>query len=65
MTSISLGHLLILVIVIAAFCGIVAVALRAMNIAIPHWLKMIGIIIAVACVAVLAIKFVAGMAGVF
>jgi hypothetical protein len=55
----TLVHLLVLLIVVAAVVMIAVVALRAMGVEIPPWVKQIGWIILIAIVAVLAIKFVA------
>lgn len=53
----SFGEILVAVIVIAACVGIVWVALRAMGVQLPQWFVQILLIIAVAVVAILAIKF--------
>ena len=54
----SLGQLLIAIIVVAACLGIVIVAVRAFGLQIPDWVWSILGIIAVAVVAILALRFV-------
>jgi hypothetical protein len=57
----SIGQLLILVVVIAACCGLVMVACRQFGITIPPWVTQVLTILAVACVVIFAIRLVLSM----
>lgn len=59
--QLSLGELFIAVICIAACVAIVAVALQKFGIAIPEWVQRIFWIVVVACVAIIAVRFVLSM----
>jgi hypothetical protein len=54
----SLGELAIMVVVLAAVCALVFVALRQFGIAVPGWVVQVGWILVVALVVILAIRFV-------
>ncbi len=54
----SLAELLVAVIVIAALCAIVYVAVRAMGVEFPAWAVQILWIVVIAAVAILAIRLV-------
>lgn len=54
----TLVHLLIVIIILAAVIAITYVALKAMGVPLPAWLVQIIVIVAVAVVAILAIRFV-------
>lgn len=55
-TSWSVAHIAIMVVVIAAIVALVMVALRKFGIAIPDWVQQVGWILIVACVVIAAIK---------
>lgn len=57
----SILYYLIIVVVIAAVIGIVLVALRQFGVSIPPWFVQIAWIVAVAVVAIIAIKIVMGL----
>lgn len=57
----GLIQLLIVAVVIAGCVGIAIVAARAAGIAIPQWFITILLIIAAVVVAVMAIRFLAGL----
>ena len=57
----SLGHILIMVVVIAACVALVYVALRQFGIAIPPWVVQVFWIIVVAFVVIFAIRLVMSM----
>jgi hypothetical protein len=57
----SLVQLAILIVVIAAVCALVYIALRQFGVGIPAWVVQVFWIIAVAFVVILAIKLVASM----
>lgn len=54
----SFGQILIAIIIVAACLGVTLVAVRAMGLEIPAWVWSILGIIAVAVVAILALRFV-------
>ena len=54
----SVGQIAITVVIIAAVCALVAVALRQFNVAIPAWVAQVTWILVVACVIIIAIKAV-------
>lgn len=54
----SFPQMLVTIIIVAACCGIAMVAMRKFNIAVPDWAVQIFWIVLVACVAILAIRFV-------
>lgn len=60
----SIAGIAILLVVIAAVVGIVIVGARAAGIAIPAWFLTVLYIVAAAVVCIIAIRFVAGFAGV-
>ncbi len=51
----------ILIIVVAACCGIVGVALRVFGVVIPEWVQRILWIVACAVLAILAIRLIASL----
>lgn len=53
----SVAHWIIVLIVVAAVVAIGLVALRAAGVVVPPWVQQIGLILLVAFVAVLAIRF--------
>jgi hypothetical protein len=55
------GEIAIAVIVALAVIGIVIVATRVMGVPIPQWVWQIIGIVVVACVAIVAIRFLLGM----
>jgi hypothetical protein len=57
----SVGQLLILVVVIAACCGLVLIACRQFGVTIPQWVIQVLSILAVACVVIFAIRLVLSM----
>lgn len=57
----SLVNLLIAVVVIAACCALVCVALRQFGVSIPPWVVQIMWIVIVAFVVIVGIKFVASL----
>lgn len=59
--SLSLGQLLIAIVVIAAACAIVFIAVRAMGLEIPGWVVQMFWVIAIAFVAIFALRFVFSM----
>lgn len=59
--SYSVGQIAIAIVVLAAVCALVFVALRQFNIAIPEWVKQVLWIVIVAIVVILAIRFVIAM----
>lgn len=59
--AMSFGDLLIAVVVIAACCAIVCVALKKFEISPPEWAVKIFWIIVVACCAIMAIRLVLSM----
>ena len=59
----SLLQFLVLIIVVAAACAIVFVVLRAMGVAIPPWIVQIGWILLACALGIVALKFLAGLAG--
>jgi hypothetical protein len=58
----SLIQMIIFLVVICAVVGIAMVAIRQSGVNIPSWVFTISWIVVVACVAIFAIKFLAGMA---
>lgn len=54
----SIGQIAITVVIVAAVCALVAVALRQFKITIPEWVVHVFWILVVACVVILAIKLV-------
>lgn len=60
-TGIGLANILIAIIIIAAAVGILMVALKVFEVTIPEWAVKIFWIVVVACVAILAIRFVMGL----
>ena len=54
----SIGHIAIMVVVALAIIGIVIIAARVFGIPIPQWVWQILGIVVVACVAIVAIRFV-------
>ena len=58
----SIGQIVIFVIIIAAIIGIGLVAVRASGVAIPSWATTILWILLIAVLAILAIRFLMGMA---
>ncbi len=57
----SLGQIIIAVIVVAACIGILVVACKQFGVAIPDWAIKIFWIVVVACVAIVAIRFLLTM----
>jgi hypothetical protein len=57
----SIEPIAIAVVVIAAICALVYVALRKLNVAIPEWVAQVFWIVVVAFVIVFAIKLVSRM----
>jgi hypothetical protein len=55
------GQIAIFVIVALAVIGIVIVAAKVMGVPIPQWVWQITGIVIVACVAIVAIRFLLGM----
>lgn len=53
---VSIFHLVVLVIVIAALIGICVVAVRGMGLTIPQWAVTIFWIVVIAVVAIFAVK---------
>jgi hypothetical protein len=58
----SLIHLVILAIIVCAVVGIALVAIRASGVSIPDWAVRIFWIVVVAVIAILAIRFLVGIA---
>lgn len=56
----SISQLAIAIVIIAAICALVFIALRQFGIAIPAWVQSVFWVVVCACVVVLAIRFVAG-----
>lgn len=56
----TLVHILIVAVIVAACVGIAAIAIRQTGLAIPAWVVQIFWIVVVAFVAIFAIRFVAG-----
>jgi hypothetical protein len=54
----SVGELAIIVVIIAAVCALVWVALRQFGVAVPAWIQQVVWIIVVAVVVVAAIRLV-------
>ena len=54
-------HLAIMVVIIAACCGLVLVAVRQFGLTIPGWLVQVFWIVVAACVIIFAIRLVASM----
>jgi hypothetical protein len=59
-TSYSVAQIAIAIVVIAAIIALVYIALRQFGVAIPAWVQQVMWILAVACVIILAIRFLAG-----
>lgn len=57
----SLGEVAMLVIVLAAIVAVVFIAVRAMNIPVPQWVIHIGMVLAIAFVAILAVRVLMSM----
>ncbi len=57
----SFIHIATIVVVVLAVIAVVYVATKAMGVPIPQWLIQIIVICVVAAVAILAIKFLAGL----
>ena len=57
----GVAHLAIVIVVIAAVVGLVAVALQQFHVSIPPWIVQIFWILVVACAVILAIKFIAAV----
>ena len=62
MIGYSLIQLVITLIIVCAVVGIALVAVRASGVQIPAWVVQIGWIVLIALVAILAIKFLVGVA---
>lgn len=62
--GVGIVHLIIIAIVIAAIIGIALICCRAAGINVPSWVVQIGWIIVCVIVAVVAIRFLAGLAGI-
>lgn len=60
--GLTIAHWAIIAIIAAAVIAIMYVALNRMGIAVPEWVIQIFWILVVAVVAILAIKFLMGMA---
>lgn len=59
--NLSIGQLAIAIVVIAAVAALVFVALKQFGVAIPGWVAQVFWIVVVACVVIIAIRFVLGM----
>jgi len=57
----SIGQIAIAIVVIAAVIALVYIALRQFGVAIPAWVVQVFWILAVACVVIIAIRFLVGM----
>jgi hypothetical protein len=57
----GIGQIIIAVIVVLAAIGIALIACKQFGIAIPQWFIQILIIVLVACVAIVAIRFLLSM----
>jgi hypothetical protein len=57
----SLGHVAVLIVVIAAVVALVIVAFRQFGVSIPQWVQQVFWILAVAFVVIAAIRLVLGM----
>lgn len=54
----SVGDLAIAVVIVAAVIALTAIALRQFNVQIPSWVLQVVWVVLVACVVIVAIKFV-------
>ena len=57
-SSLSLGQMAIAIVIIAAVCALLYVALQQFGITIPSWVQQVGGIMVVAMVVIVAIRFV-------
>lgn len=58
-SSWSFVHIAVVIVIVAAVCGVVMIALRKFGVQIPDWLWQIIVICVVAAVAITAIYFLA------
>jgi hypothetical protein len=59
-TGYSVAQIAIAIVVIAAIVALVYIALRQFGVAIPAWVVNVFWVLAVACVVIMAIRFIAG-----
>lgn len=57
----GIADIAIAIVVIAAICALVYVALKQFGVSIPEWVKHVAWILVVAFVIIMAIRIVAGM----